>query len=107
MCIRDRDYEDLAEMVDMDAVKAFKARSLNPEHPVLRGSAQNPDIFFQAKEASNVYYEKIVDVVEDYMNQVNKKANKNYHLFDYYGAPDAERVIIAMGSVCDLSLIHI
>ena len=88
-------------MVDMDAVKAFKARALNPEHPVLKGSAQNPDIFFQAKEAGNQYYENIVGVVEDYMNQVNKKANKNYHLFDYYGAPDAERVIIAMGSVCD------
>lgn len=95
------DYDDLKDMVDMDAVKAFKARALNPEHPVLKGSAQNPDIFFQAKEAGNQYYENIVGVVEDYMNQVNKKANKNYHLFDYYGAPDAERVIIAMGSVCD------
>lgn len=95
------DYEDLKDMVDMDAIKAFKSRALNPEHPVLKGSAQNPDIFFQAKEACNVYYDNIVGVVEDYMNQVNKKANKNYHLFDYYGAPDAERVVIAMGSVCD------
>ena len=95
------DYEDLKEMVDMDAVKAYRARSLNPEHPVLRGSAQNPDIFFQAKEASNEYYRKIVDVTEDYMNMVNAKTGKSYHLFDYYGAPDADKVIIAMGSVCD------
>ncbi|PWM46368.1 MAG: pyruvate:ferredoxin (flavodoxin) oxidoreductase [Clostridiales bacterium] len=95
------DYEDLKEMVDMDAIKEYKARSLNPEHPVLRGSAQNPDIFFQAKEASNEFYTKIVDVTEDYMNKVNAKTGKNYHLFDYYGAPDADKVIIAMGSVCD------
>ena len=95
------DYKDLAEMVDMDAIADFKKRSLNPEHPVLRGSAQNPDIFFQAKEAANTYYTAIVDVVEDYMNQVNAKTGKSYHLFDYYGAPDADKVIIAMGSVCD------
>ena len=85
----------------MDAIADFKKRSLNPEHPVLRGSAQNPDIFFQAKEAANTYYTAIVDVVEDYMNQVNAKTGKSYHLFDYYGAPDADKVIIAMGSVCD------
>ena len=95
------DYEDLKSMVDMDAVEAFRQRALNPEHPVLRGSAQNPDIFFQAKEAANNYYSDIVGIVEDYMNQVNAKTGKSYHLFDYYGAPDADKVIIAMGSVCD------
>jgi len=95
------DYEDLAEMVDMDAIKAFRERALNPEHPVLRGTAQNPDIFFQAREACNVYYNAIPAVVEDYMNKVNAKIGTNYQLFNYYGAPDAEKVIIAMGSVCD------
>ena len=99
--IEEWDYKVLADMVDMDAVKAFKARALNPEHPVLRGSAQNPDIFFQAKEASNNYYTDIVGTVVDYMEKVNKAADKNYHLFDYYGDPNAENVIIAMGSVCD------
>lgn len=95
------DYEDLGDMLDWDAVEAFRRRSLNPEHPVIRGTAQNDDIFFQAREACNVYYDKISDVVVDYMNQVNAKIGTDYKPFNYYGAPDAERVIIAMGSVCD------
>ncbi|WP_458862470.1 pyruvate:ferredoxin (flavodoxin) oxidoreductase [Acidaminobacterium chupaoyuni] len=95
------DYEDLKEMVDMDAVAEFRARALNPEHPVLRGTAQNPDIFFQARESSNTYYNAIPGVVEEYMNKVNAKIGTNYQLFNYYGAPDAEHVIVAMGSVCD------
>jgi len=95
------DYKELAEMVDMDAVNAFRRRSLNPEHPVLRGSAQNPDIFFQAREACNPYYEDVVKVTEDYLNEVNRRIGTKYKLFNYYGARDAEKVIIAMGSVCD------
>ena len=95
------DYEDLGDMLDWDAVEAFRRRALNPEHPVIRGTAQNDDIFFQAREACNVYYDKISDVVVDYMNQVNAKIGTDYKPFNYYGAPDAERVIIAMGSVCD------
>ena len=95
------DYEDLKEMVDMDAVQEFRARALNPEHPVLRGTAQNPDIFFQAREACNPYYEAIPGIVEEYMNKVNEKIGTNYQLFNYYGAADAEHVIVAMGSVCD------
>ena len=95
------DYDDLKDMVDMDAVKAFRERALNPEHPVLRGSAQNPDIFFQTREASNKYYDALPAVVEEYMNKVNEKIGTDYKLFNYYGAPDAEHVIIAMGSVCD------
>lgn len=95
------DYDDLKEMVDMDAVDAFRRRALNPERPVLRGSAQNPDVFFQAREASNTYYEAIPDIVEEYMNKVNAKIGTNYKLFNYYGAEDAEHVIIAMGSVTD------
>lgn len=95
------DYKDLADMLDWEAVKKFRERALNPEHPVLRGSAQNPDIFFQAREASNTYYDALPAIVEDYMAQVNKKIGTNYQLFNYYGAPDAEHVVIAMGSVCD------
>ena len=95
------DYDDLAEMCNMDAVKAFRERSLNPEHPVLRGTAQNPDIFFQAREACNTYYNAVPAIVEKYMAKVNEKAGTDYKLFNYYGAPDAEKVIIAMGSVCD------
>ncbi len=93
--------EDLADMVDWDAVDAFRKRALNPERPVLRGTAQNGDIFFQAKEAANPFYEAFPAVVEEYMNKVNAKIGTDYKLFNYYGAPDAERVIIAMGSVCD------
>ena len=95
------DYDELAKIIDMDAVNAFRRRALNPEHPVLRGTAQNPDIFFQAREACNPYYENIVGVCEDYMKEISRITGRNYQLFNYYGAPDAERVIIAMGSVCE------
>jgi pyruvate-ferredoxin/flavodoxin oxidoreductase len=95
------DYADLKEMCNMDAVKEFKANALNPNHPVLKGSAQNPDIFFQVREACNTHYEQIVDVVESYMNKVNAKIGTNYKPFNYYGAPDATSVIISMGSSCD------
>ena len=83
------DYEDLKDMVDMDAVNAFRRRALNPEHPVLHGTAQNPDIFFQAREASNPYYLAVPEIVEEYMNKVNEKIGTNYKLFNYYGAADA------------------
>jgi len=95
------DYEDFAKLVDMDAVKAFRKRALNPEHPVLRGTAQNPDIFFQARESSNRFYNAVPEIVEYYMNEISKLTGRNYGLFNYYGAPDADRVIVAMGSVCD------
>ena len=98
------DYKDLAEMIDWDAVQAFRNRSLNPENnPVLRGSAENGDIFFQHREACNPYYDALPAIVEEYMDKVNAKLGTNYKLFNYYGAPDAERVIIAMGSVCDVA----
>ena len=97
------DYKDLAEMVDMDAVKAFRDHALNPETPALRGSAENGDIFFQHREACNTYYDALPAVVEEYMDKVNEKLGTDYKLFNYYGAPDAERVIIAMGSVCDVA----
>ncbi len=95
------DKADVMEMVDMDAVQAFRDRAINPEHPVLRGTAQNPDIFFQAREACNTYYDNAPAIVEEYMNKVNAKIGTDYKLFNYYGAPDATKVIIAMGSVCD------
>ncbi len=95
------DYEDLKEMVDLDAINAFRRNALNPEHPVQRGSAQNPDIFFQAREAGNGYYNALPSVVEKYFGKVNEKLGTNYGLFNFYGAPDAERVIVAMGSVCE------
>ena len=95
------DYDELKSMVDMDALNAFRARALNPDHPVLRGSAQNPDIFFQVNESRNQYYDALPDVVEKYMDKVNEKIGTNYKLFNYYGAPDAETVMVAMGSVCD------
>ena len=97
------DYDELASMIDKDAVAAFRARALNPEKPVLRGSAENGDIFFQHREACNKYYEALPAIVEDYMNQVNAKIGTDYKLFNYYGAPDAERVIVAMGSLCDVA----
>ena len=97
------DYKDLADMVDWDSVKAFRERALNPEHPVLRGSAENGDIFFQHREACNPYYDAIPGIVEEYMGKVNEKLGTNYGLFNYYGAPDADRVIVAMGSVCDVA----
>ncbi len=95
------DYKDLDEMVDKDALAAFRKNALNPERPVLRGSAQNPDIFFQAREACNKFYDEIPAVVEDYMNQVNAKIGTDYKLVNYYGAPDATKVLVAMGSVCE------
>ena len=97
------DYEDLAEMCDMDAVAAFRARALNPDHPVMRGSHENGDIFFQHREASNPYYDAVPEIVEEYMGKVNEKLGTNYQLFNYYGAADADRVIIAMGSICDVT----
>ena len=95
------DYEDLKDMVDMDAVDAFRKHALNPNHPCQRGSAQNPDIFFQAREACNPYYDAMPAIVQEYMDKVNAKIGTDYKLFNYYGAEDAEKVIIAMGSVCD------
>ena len=97
------DFDDLAELVDKDAIAAFRARALNPEHPVLRGSAENGDIFFQHREACNKFYDAFPAIVEEYMDKVNAKIGTDYKLFNYYGAPDAERVIIAMGSVCDVA----
>ena len=95
------DYEDLKDLVDMDAIDAFRNHALNPNHPCQRGSAQNPDIFFQAREACNPYYDALPAVVQEYMDKVNEKIGTDYKLFNYYGAADAEKVIIAMGSVCD------
>ena len=95
------DYEDLKDLVDMDAVAEFRKHALNPNHPVQRGSAQNPDIFFQAREACNPYYDALPAIVQEYMDKVNAKIGTDYKLFNYYGAADAEQVIIAMGSVND------
>ncbi len=97
------DYEDLKEMCNMDAVEAFRKRALNPERPVMRGSHQNGDIFFQNREACNKYYNAVPEIVEKYMDKVNEKIGTDYKLFNYYGAPDAERVIVAMGSICDVA----
>ncbi len=96
------DFDDLKEMCDIDAVDAFRKRALNPEHPVMRGSHENGDIFFQHREACNKYYDAVPAIVEEYMDKVNAKLGTDYKLFNYYGAPDAERIIIAMGSVCDV-----
>ena len=95
------DYEDLKDMADMDAIDEFRKHALNPNHPCQRGSAQNPDIFFQAREACNPFYDAMPAIVQDYMDKVNEKIGTNYKLFNYYGAEDAEHVIVAMGSVCD------
>ena len=97
------DYDDLKEMTDMEAVKAFRAHALNPENPAMRGSHENGDIFFQHREACNKFYEAVPGIVEKYMGKVNAKLGTNYQLFEYYGAPDADRVIIAMGSICDVA----
>ena len=97
------DYEDLKDMCDMDAVKAFRERALNPQHPTMRGSHENGDIFFQNREASNKYYDAVPEIVEEYMGKVNEKLGTDYKLFNYYGAPDADRVIVAMGSICDVA----
>ena len=95
------DYKDLDEMLDPALVRRFRDRALNPDHPALRGSAQNPDIFFQSREADNAYYLALPGVVQETMDMINEKIGTNYHLFDYYGAPEAKTVMIAMGSVCD------
>ncbi|MCD7748132.1 MAG: pyruvate:ferredoxin (flavodoxin) oxidoreductase [Firmicutes bacterium] len=95
--------EQLADLVDYDAIKAFHERALNPEHPVLRGSAENGDIFFQHKEAVNKYYDALPEIVEGYMNKINERIGTDYKLFNYYGAPDADRIIICMGSFCDVT----
>ncbi len=97
------DYADLKEMCNMDAVKAFRSHALNPEHPAMRGSHENGDIFFQHREACNTVYNQLPAVVEKYMKKINEKLGTDYGLFNYYGAPDAERVIVAMGSVCDVA----
>ena len=97
------DYADLADMCDMDAVQAFRDHSLNPERPSMRGSHENGDIFFQHREACNSFYDELPAIVEDYMHQINAKLGTNYELFNYYGAPDADRVIVAMGSFCDVA----
>ena len=97
------DYKDLGEMVDMDAVAAFRARALNPEHPTMRGSHENGDIFFQHRESCNSYYDALPEIVEEYMGKINAKLGTDYQLFNYYGAPDADRVIICMGSFCDVA----
>mgnify|MGYP002547848523 FL=1 len=99
--IEEWDYADLADMLNWDAVEAFRRRALNPEHPVTRGTAQNDDIFFQAREACNKYYDAVSEVVVKYMDKVNAKIGTDYKPFNYYGAEDAEHVIVAMGSVCD------
>jgi len=95
------DYEDFAKLLDWDAVREFRKRALNPEHPVTRGTAQNPDIFFQAREASNRFYDAVPDIVADYMKEISKLTGREYKPFNYYGAPDAEYIIVAMGSVTE------
>ena len=95
------DYEDFAKLLDWDAVREFRKRALNPEHPVTRGTAQNPDIFFQAREASNRFYDEVPDIVAEYMKEISKLTGRDYKPFNYYGAPDAEHIIVAMGSVTE------
>ncbi len=95
------EYEDLAKLIDYKELDAFRERALNPEHPVTRGTAMNPDIYFQAREASNSYYDAVPDIVENYMKEITKITGREYHPFNYYGAPDAENIIVAMGSVCE------
>lgn len=96
------EYDELKELLNMDAVNDFRRRALNPDHPVTRGTAENPDIYFQQRETCNEYYEKLPEIVDGYMKKINKLTGKNYGLFNYYGAEDAERVIVAMGSICEL-----
>ena len=97
------DYEDMAKLLDRDAVKAFRDRALNPEHPHQAGTAQNPDIYFQGREAANIHYAKVPEIVQHYMDEVGELTGRRYHLFDYVGAPDAERVIVIMGSGADVT----
>lgn len=96
------DYEDLAGLIDQQALNAFRRRALNPDHPVVRGTAQNPDIYFQEREVANSYYDAIPAIVEEYMGEISKLTGREYNLFNYYGAEDADRIIIAMGSVCEV-----
>jgi pyruvate-ferredoxin/flavodoxin oxidoreductase len=96
------EYDELAKLLDQEALNAFRRRSLSPDHPVVRGTAQNPDIYFQEREVSNSYYDAIPEIVENYMGEISKLTGREYHLFNYYGAEDADRIIIAMGSVCDV-----
>ncbi len=95
------EYDELAKLIDMQAVKDFRSRALNPEHPVLRGTTQNPDIYFQTREAVNKFYLPTPGLVQKYMDAINRLTGRNYKLFNYYGAPDAERIIVGMGSGCD------
>ncbi len=95
------DYDVFANLVDHEAIKEFRNRALNPDNPVLRGTAQNPDIFFQAREASNLFYDAVPDIVADYMKEISKITGRDYRPFNYYGAPDAEHIVVAMGSVCE------
>ena len=95
------DYDELAKIIDMDAVNTFKRNALNPEHPVIRGTAQNPDIYFQGREAANKFYNALPAVVEEYMGEISRITGRDYRLFNYYGAADADRIIIAMGSACE------
>jgi pyruvate-ferredoxin/flavodoxin oxidoreductase len=95
------EYKDLAELLDYEELKQFRDRALNPEHPVLRGTAQNPDIYFQGREAANRFYDKVPDIVANYMDEISKITGREYKPFVYYGAEDAENIIVAMGSVCE------
>jgi pyruvate-ferredoxin/flavodoxin oxidoreductase len=95
------DYEDMAKLINMEALENFRARAVNPESPELRGTAQNPDIYFQGREAANVYYQDVPDIVADYMKKVSALTGRKYNLFDYVGDPNADRVIISMGSSCE------
>ncbi|HQG67072.1 MAG TPA: pyruvate:ferredoxin (flavodoxin) oxidoreductase, partial [Paludibacteraceae bacterium] len=99
--IEQLDQEDLIPLIDQEALKAFRNRALNPEKPVIRGTAQNPDIYFQAREAANPFYDAVPEIVEDYLNKLGEITGRKHGLFDYYGAPDAERVVIAMGSATE------
>ena len=98
------DYNDLAKIVDYDAINEFRRRALNPDHPVIRGTATNPDVYFQIRETANDYYNKLPEIVEEAMSEISKITGREYHLFNYYGAADADRVIIAIGSVCQTAL---
>jgi pyruvate-ferredoxin/flavodoxin oxidoreductase len=95
------EYDEFKNLLDMDAVQKFRENALNPEHPVIRGTNQNPDIYFQAREASNRFYEAVPAVVEKYMKDISDLTGRDYHLFDYSGHPEAEHIIVAMGSVCE------
>jgi len=93
--------DDLSPLLDQDSLKAFRERALSPEHPVTRGTAQNPDIYFQSREAANPFYNALPDIVENYMQQISKLTGREYHPFTYYGAPDAENVLVSMGSITE------